>query len=82
MTERTITTTLAPEDWRDLLWLMDVLDEWLLYAEPATVRELERTLESLRSTTPATVVVRRLRELRTRIGERMLSKPRRVKSPD
>ncbi len=59
---------LTPRDWRDLAWLLEVLDEWLLYAEPSTIRELDRLLQSIGATAGSTGLLKRLDELRQRIG--------------
>lgn len=62
--------SLRPEDWRDLVWLLDVLDEWLLYAEPSTIRELDRLLRSIDATAGSPAVIARLSDLRRRLRRR------------
>ncbi len=64
----------APEDFNtqervDLAWLLAVLDDWLLYAEPGTVQELGRFLHSMGLETTPPAVLRRLGELRRRSRE-------------
>lgn len=48
----------------DAAWLLAMLDDWLLVAEPATVRELAAFLRSIGSQASATDVIRRLHEVR------------------
>ena len=59
---------LTPRELRDLAWLLRTFDEWLLYAEPATHRELARALKAVGSKSSTTQVVKRLGELRRRFG--------------
>lgn len=59
---------LSSRDWRDLAWLLEVFDEWLLYAEPTTIRELDRLLQSIGASAGSAGVLTRLGEMRQRIG--------------
>lgn len=61
--------TLSAEELRDLSWLLGVLDEWLLYAEPSTIRELGQYLQSVGSKTTPPTVQKRVGELHRRIRE-------------
>jgi hypothetical protein len=58
---------LGPEDWRDLRWLLRVLEGWLLVAEPSTIRELDRYLLSVGSDVRTPTVQRRLGEVQQRL---------------
>jgi hypothetical protein len=58
---------LSGQEWSDLVWLIAVLDDWLLYAEPSTVRELARYLQSVGSKTPPESVLQRLGQLRRQL---------------
>lgn len=59
---------LSPTDLGNLIWLLDMLDDWLLVAEPATIRELSAYLRSVGSRSSATDVVRQLGRLRSLVS--------------
>ena len=60
--------TLTAREWQDLGWLLAVLEDWLLIAEPATVLELAAFLRSIGSAVTTGEVIVRLRELRTLVA--------------
>ena len=56
--------TLTAREWQDLGWLVAVLEDWLLIAEPATVLELAAFLRSISSAATTGEVIVLLGELR------------------
>jgi hypothetical protein len=63
------TEAALPADWwRNLAWMLDVLESWLLAAEPSTVRELDAYLRTIGMHSDASLVVHVLGELRDQMG--------------
>ena len=56
---------LTPTEWCDLRWVLTVLDDWLLCAEPRTVQELGRSLRSAGKHTTPEAVLGRIAQLRS-----------------
>lgn len=50
--------------WDELAWLLSVLEDWLLIAEPATVKELSAFLQSIGSNARAADVIELLARVR------------------
>lgn len=64
-----MTAAVAHDPWEELSWLLGVLEDWLLIAEPDTVRGLGNFLRSVGSAATAGDVIALLGRLRSMLGD-------------